>query len=42
MRKLAKKQIQPDEVYNLAAHSAVAASFAYPADTANVDALGTL
>ena len=36
------QQIRPDELYNLAAHSAVAASFDYPVDTANVDALGTL
>lgn len=34
--------IRPDEVYNLAAQSHVAVSFALPAYTAQVDALGTL
>ena len=34
--------VQPDEIYNLAAQSHVAVSFAEPEYTANVDALGTL
>ena len=36
------KQIQPDELYNLAAQSFVQSSFETPEYTANVDALGTL
>jgi len=36
------QQIQPDEVYNLAAQSHVKVSFELPAYTAQVDALGTL
>ncbi len=36
------KQIQPDEIYNLAAMSHVAVSFETPEYTANVDGLGTL
>ncbi|MEY4768405.1 MAG: hypothetical protein RL637_1044, partial [Pseudomonadota bacterium] len=36
------KQIEPDEVYNLAAMSHVAVSFESPEYTADVDALGTL
>jgi GDPmannose 4,6-dehydratase len=36
------QQIQPDEVYNLAAQSHVQVSFETPEYTANVDALGTL
>lgn len=36
------KEIQPDEVYNLAAQSHVAVSFQMPQYTAHVDALGTL
>ena len=36
------QQIQPDEVYNLAAQSHVKVSFETPEYTANVDALGTL
>lgn len=36
------KEIQPDEVYNLAAQSHVAVSFQMPEYTAHVDALGTL
>ncbi|KAF0281235.1 GDP-mannose 4,6-dehydratase [Spiribacter roseus] len=36
------QEIQPDEVYNLAAQSHVAVSFESPEYTANVDALGTL
>lgn len=36
------KQIQPDEIYNLAAQSHVAVSFEEPEYTANTDALGTL
>jgi GDPmannose 4,6-dehydratase len=36
------QQVQPDEVYNLAAQSHVAVSFEEPEYTANVDALGTL
>lgn len=35
-------EIEPDEVYNLAAQSHVAVSFEMPEYTANVDALGTL
>ena len=36
------QQVQPDEVYNLAAQSHVAVSFEMPEYTANADALGTL
>ncbi|MDD2465963.1 MAG: GDP-mannose 4,6-dehydratase [Desulfobulbus sp.] len=36
------QEIQPDEIYNLAAQSHVAVSFDSPEYTANVDALGTL
>lgn len=36
------QQIQPDEIYNLAAQSHVKVSFEIPEYTANVDALGTL
>ena len=36
------KDIQPDEIYNLAAMSHVAVSFETPEYTANTDALGTL
>ena len=36
------KEIQPDEIYNLAAQSHVAVSFEEPEYTANTDALGTL
>ena len=36
------KQVQPDEVYNLAAQSHVAVSFEAAEYTADVDALGTL
>jgi GDPmannose 4,6-dehydratase len=36
------QQVQPDEIYNLAAQSHVAVSFEMPEYTANVDALGTL
>lgn len=36
------KEIQPDEIYNLAAQSHVAVSFEEPEYTANSDALGTL
>jgi len=36
------QQIQPDEIYNLAAQSHVAVSFEEPEYTANADALGTL
>lgn len=36
------QEIQPDEVYNLAAQSHVQVSFESPEYTANVDALGTL
>ena len=35
-------QVQPDEIYNLAAQSHVGVSFVQPEYTANVDALGTL
>ena len=38
----ALQQVQPDEVYNLAAQSHVAVSFEEPEYTANSDALGTL
>lgn len=34
--------IQPDEIYNLAAQSAVKASFDQPEDTAEINAMGTL
>jgi GDPmannose 4,6-dehydratase len=36
------QEVQPDEVYNLAAQSHVAVSFEQPEFTANTDALGTL
>jgi GDPmannose 4,6-dehydratase len=36
------QEIQPDEIYNLAAQSHVGVSFETPEYTANVDALGTL
>lgn len=36
------KQVQPDEIYNLAAQSHVAVSFELPEYTADVDAIGTL
>src|SRR3974390_880234 len=36
------QQVQPDEIYNLAAQSHVAVSFETPAYTANSDAPGTL
>jgi GDPmannose 4,6-dehydratase len=36
------QQVQPDEIYNLAAQSHVAVSFEEPVYTANADALGTL
>jgi GDPmannose 4,6-dehydratase len=36
------QQVQPDEIYNLAAQSHVAVSFEEPEYTANTDALGTL
>ena len=36
------KQVQPDEIYNLAAQSQVAVSFEEPEYTANSDALGAL
>ena len=36
------QEVQPDELYNLAAQSHVAVSFETPEYTANVDALGTL
>jgi GDPmannose 4,6-dehydratase len=36
------QQVQPDEIYNLAAQSHVAVSFEAPEYTANTDALGTL
>jgi len=36
------KQTQPDEIYNLAAQSHVAVSFASPEYTADVDGIGTL
>lgn len=36
------QDIQPDEIYNLAAQSHVAVSFETPEYTANVDAVGTL
>src|SRR4051794_24007595 len=36
------EEIQPDEIYNLAAQSHVAVSFEEPEYTANADGLGTL
>lgn len=36
------KEVEPDEIYNLAAQSHVAVSFELPEFTADVDALGTL
>ena len=36
------QQVQPDEIYNLAAQSHVAVSFEEPEYTANSDAIGTL
>lgn len=36
------EEVQPDEIYNLAAQSHVAVSFSAPEYTANVNALGTL
>ena len=36
------QQVQPDEIYNLAAQSHVAVSFESPEYTADADALGTL
>ncbi|MBI2293425.1 MAG: GDP-mannose 4,6-dehydratase, partial [Betaproteobacteria bacterium] len=36
------QEVQPDEIYNLAAQSHVAVSFEEPEYTANADALGTL
>ena len=36
------QQVQPDEIYNLAAQSHVAVSFGSPEYTANCDAIGTL
>lgn len=36
------QQVQPDEIYNLAAQSHVAVSFEQPEYTANADAIGTL
>src|SRR5210317_1226551 len=36
------QQVQPDEIYNLAAQSHVAVSFETPEYTANADAMGTL
>jgi len=36
------KEVEPDEIYNLAAQSHVAVSFLEPEYTANADALGTL
>ncbi|HZV97479.1 MAG TPA: GDP-mannose 4,6-dehydratase [Methylophilaceae bacterium] len=36
------QQVQPDEIYNLAAQSHVAVSFEEPEYTANADAMGTL
>ncbi len=36
------QEVQPDEIYNLAAQSHVAVSFQQPESTANADALGTL
>ena len=35
-------EVQPDEIYNLAAQSHVGVSFQIPEYTANIDALGTL
>ena len=36
------QEVQPDEIYNLAAQSHVAVSFETPEYTANADAIGTL
>lgn len=36
------REVQPDEVYNLAGQSSVRVSFELPEHTANIDALGTL
>ena len=36
------QEVQPDEIYNLAAQSHVAVSFETPEYTANADAVGTL
>jgi GDPmannose 4,6-dehydratase len=36
------REVQPDEVYNLAGQSHVRVSFEMPEHTANIDALGTL